>query len=746
VKLTLLVATAATLAANDAARAVLSKHCLACHGEAKMGGLDLRDRASLLKGGTRGPAVVAGKSAESLLIKAVRREGALAMPPGKAVLSAPEIDALKNWIDSGAAYDGAVTATSKWWSFQKVNRPEGQGSIDKFIDAKLAEKGLARSPRASRRTLIRRATFDLHGLPPTPEEIANFEADTAPNAFAKVVDRLLASPRYGERWARHWLDTVRYADTGGYETDVYFRNAWRYRDYVIRALNEDRPYDVFIKEQIAGDEIWPTSLDLEGAYEMPKQNLANLEHRLGTSLYTLGALPVENSFFGDQYRSEWQAEAVETTAAAFLGLTMGCARCHDHKFDPITQKDFYRMSAFFGGSEDREVPIVSQMRIFEYTRHETRWVLVEQLKAKLAKLPRNATAERDAILKQIGEAYVKAPVAYDKANLLVHTEPVHDTHLLQRGEWNKKGEKVLPGTPGSLGNQVNITGEPDNGLFIPRRRKALAEWLASKDHPLTARVMVNRVWQNHFGRGIVSSTNDFGRQGDPPSHPELLEWLSAEFMDNAWSLKKLHRTMMLSETYQSSSAFNAKGAAVDAENTLLWRMNRRRLEAEAIRDSLLSAAGNLKTKMFGPAVVTPVVEEEMDGVRDASQWPVTADSSEYDRRSIYLFVKRSFRLPMMETFDTPDTTQSCARRESSTVAPQALAMMNGAFTVAQAKRFGARIEKADPAKRVETAFEIALGRQPSAMEKAKAQGFLDKAGVDALALLLFNMSEFVYVD
>ena len=283
-KLTLLVATAATLAANDAARAVLSKHCLACHGEAKMGGLDLRDRASLLKGGTRGPAVVAGKSAESLLIKAVRREGALAMPPGKAVLSAPEIDALKNWIDSGAAYDGAVTATSKWWSFQKVNRPEGQGSIDKFIDAKLAEKGLARSPRASRRTLIRRATFDLHGLPPTPEEIANFEADTAPNAFAKVVDRLLASPRYGERWARHWLDTVRYADTGGYETDVYFRNAWRYRDYVIRALNEDRPYDVFIKEQIAGDEIWPTSLDLECAYEMPKQNLANLEHRLGTSL------------------------------------------------------------------------------------------------------------------------------------------------------------------------------------------------------------------------------------------------------------------------------------------------------------------------------------------------------------------------------------------------------------------------------------------------------------------------------
>ena len=259
-KIQLLLATAATLAANDAARAVLSKHCLACHGEAKMGGLDLRDRASLLKGGTRGPAIVTGKSSESLLMKAVRREGALAMPPGKATLTAPEIEALRSWIDTGATYDGAVAATSSWWSFQKVKRPGGNWTVDKFIDAKLAEKGLARSPRASKRTLIRRATFDLHGLPPTPEEIANFEADTAPNAFAKVVDRLLASPRYGERWGRHWLDVARYADTTGDRHNnpnnpATFAYAWTYRDYVIRAFNQDKPFDQFIVEQIAADRL-----------------------------------------------------------------------------------------------------------------------------------------------------------------------------------------------------------------------------------------------------------------------------------------------------------------------------------------------------------------------------------------------------------------------------------------------------------------------------------------------------------
>ncbi|MBM3784409.1 MAG: DUF1553 domain-containing protein [Acidobacteria bacterium] len=742
--------------ADEAAREILAKHCAGCHGETKMGGLDLRDRASLLKGGGRGPAVVAGKSAESLLIQAVKREGALAMPPGKAGLPPAAVDVLAKWVDAGASYGGDVKPASSWWSFTPVKRPAGKGSIDTFIDAKLREKGLGRSPRASKQMLLRRATFDLHGLPPTPEEVRAFEADTAPDAYAKLIDRLLASPRYGERWARHWLDVVRYADTGGYETDVYFANAWRYRDYVIRALNADKPYDEFVKEQFAADEIWPTDLDLEGAYEMPKKKLENLERRMGTALFTLGALPVENSFFGDQYRSEWQAEAVETTGAAFLGLTLGCARCHDHKFDPISQKDFYRLSAFFAGSEDREIPIVSQMRIFEHTRHATRWVIVDQLKAKLGRLDaavRKAKRpmtpaekdQRETLLRQIGEAFLKAPERVDTANLLVHTEPVHDTHVLVKGEWKDKGEKVWPGTPASLGNAVKVD-EPDHNLFVPRRRKALAEWLASKEHPLTARVMVNRVWQWHFGRGIVATPNDFGRQGDPPSHPELLEWLAAEFMDNGWSLKKLHRAILLSETYQSASAYRADAAAKDPENTLYWRMNRRRLEAESIRDTMLAASGALNTKMFGKPVVTPVAEDEMDGVRDASQWPVTSDPKEFSRRSVYLFNKRSFKMPMMENFDIPDPTQSCPRRETSTVAPQALAMMNGGFAFEQAKRFAARLAGVAEGERIETAFRLALGRAPLAEERAKAASFAAANGLEALALMMFNLSEFVYVD
>ncbi len=754
------------------ARKILEAKCVSCHGAAKMAGLDLRSADGLAKGGGRGPAVIPGNPEASLLWKAVRREGDVKMPPGKDALSDAEIAVLREWIVAGAKWSGASTAGApNWWSFRTVVRPAiakpvKVNPIDHFVFERLGKEGLVASKPASRAVLIRRATFDLHGLPPTPDEVAAFVRDGSADAYEKLVDRLLASPRYGERWGRHWLDVVRYADTGGFETDVYFANAWRYRDYVIRSFNEDKPYNVFVQEQIAADEIWPDNLDLNGSYELPKSKVANLEKHIATGLYTLGALPVEYTFFGDQYRAEWQAEAVETTAAAFLGLTFNCARCHDHKFDPISQRDFYRLSAVFAGSEDREVPIVSRMGIYEFTRHQTRWVIAEQLKAKLQRVEaaargRHAASgngrrfeytaaerdERESLLRQIGDAYVKAPPQVAKANLLMHTEPVPDTYVLGRGDFQQKVEKVGPGFPASLGPAPEIA-EPEHNLFIPRRRKALAEWLTSREHPLTARVMVNRIWQGHFGRGIAGTPNDLGRQGEAPTHPELLDWLAAEFMDTGWSVKALHKRIMMSETYRFASDGHAGNLEKDPDNRYFWRMNRRRLEAESIRDSILAVSGALHTKMFGAPVVAPLAADERDGMRDASQWPVSSDPSEYDRRSVYHFVKRSFRNPMMETFDAPDSSASCPRREASTVAPQSLAMMNGEFFHAQAERFASRLRKAsaDAGAQVEQAFLMALGRGPTSEERARALAYLERNSLQKLCLLIFNLSEFLYVD
>ena len=608
-------------------------------------------------------------------------------------------------------------AEPAWWSFQRPARAAAD-SINTLARPE--------SPAADRRALIRRATFDLTGLPPTPEEVDAFLKDPDAKAYEKAVERLLASPHYGEKWGRMWLDVARYADTGGYETDVLFPNAWRYRDYVIKSFNEDKPYDVFIKEQIAADEIWPDNLDLDGTYEMPESKRKNLERRMGTALFTLGAMPVEYSFFGDQYRAEWQAENVNVTGAAFLGLSLQCARCHDHKFDPISQRDYYRLSAMFAGSEDREVPIVSQMRIFEYTRYETKQWAVEELRKKYNRLKADDKDGKETALRQLGEAYVKAPVMFDKASLLVHTERVNDTYVLPRGDSMQKGETVKPGVPAVFGPGPAIV-EPDTQWFVPRRRKALAEWLASREHPLTARVMVNRIWQGHFGRGIVGTPNDFGHQGDRPANQPLLDWLAVEFMDHGWSIKNLHRTIMNSDLYKS-------------------QRKPQRLDAEAIRDSVLAVSGALNAKMYGTPVVAALSTDEREAMRDLSMWPVTSDAAEHDRRSVYLFVKRSFRLPMLDTFDAPDTSESCPRREASTVAPQALTLMNSEWMARQAERFAARIAAVgDP---IGEAWRIALARSPEAAERARAQEYLarNNQNLQRLCLLLFNMSEFVYVN
>jgi len=730
---------------EDRAHSLLTTKCNGCHGAAQMSGLDLRSPESLQKGGKRGPAL-------PLIMKAVRREGELQMPPGKAGLSKEEIALLDQWVQAGAPFPKTTTSTEpSWWSFKPIQRPPGKRSIDDFLNAKLAEKRLKPLPQADKLTLIRRATFDLHGLPPTPEAIDAFLNDQSKDAYPKLIDALLKSPRYGERWGRRWLDVARYAETGGYETDVSFSNAWRYRDYVIKSFNNDKPYDVFMKEQIAADEIWPGDLERDGGFHIPKEKLDRLERWIGTGLFAVGPVNYEFALSGDQFRVEWQADAVETTGAAFLGLTLGCARCHDHKFDPIPQRDYFRFSALFAGSEDREIPIVGRYGLFDYARAVPRQEKADQIKARIQRVDKVRGAremtpaerdERETELRKLGEAYLKAPARIQAATILAHTDPVPDTHILDRGEFTNKGEKVKPGTLSALGNGPEII-EPDQGPFVPQRRKALAEWLASPKNPLPARVMVNRIWQGHFGRGIVSTPNDFGRQGDPPSHPELLNWLAAEFIENSWSVKALHRLIMTSAAYQRASSPDPANTRIDAANTYLWRMNRRRLEAEEIRDTVLLTAGQLSDKMGGPPVVLPLSKEEFLGIREPELWPITLDPSEHTRRSVYLYVKRSFKMPMLETFDIPDPILSCARRESSTVAPQALAMMNGDFTRAYAAKIAERFKGATA---VEQLWRHALGHKPAEEESARASAFLQRNTMADLSLLILNMNEFLYVD
>jgi hypothetical protein len=783
-------ASAQPVAVEKSAKAILDAKCIVCHGQTRMSDLDLRDSAGLLKGGKRGAAIVPGKAEDSLLFKAVKREGDLQMPPGKSVLSPKEVAVLRDWINAGAKLGSpevSKTAAPAWWSFKKPVRPPVpavknagwvRNPIDSFVMAKLEQQGMKPAAAADRATLVRRVYFDLHGLPPTPEQVDQFVNDQSPDAYEKLIDRLLASPRYGERWGRYWLDLVRYADTSGFETDHFFTTAWRYRDWVIQSFNADKPYNTFVQEQIAADELWSTNLDLEGTLKLPKEKEENLNRRIGTSLFTLGSFPIEFTYYGDQWRAEWQADAVDTVGAAFLGLTVGCARCHDHKFDAISQRDYYRLSAIFAGSAEREIPLGSLFDVQTATRNFPLLAQAEAMK-RMARgggrrpqrggagrqqagqanqeqtaqtepiAPPPATADqRGAMLQRLAEAYLRAPERMPTANVLGHEEVVPDTHILIRGDFKKKGEKVEPGYLSALNPGPPIV-EPKNILFVPQRRKALALWLTSPDQPLLGRVMVNRIWQGHFGEGLVRTPNDFGRQGDPPTHSELLDWLAVEFADRGWSIKQMHRLMMLSSTYQSSSITEKETIDKDPQNHFLSRMNRRRLDGDSIRDNILATAGTLNLKMGGVGIIPPLTREELLAARMPNLWPTNPDPSEHVRRSIYLQMKRSLTLPMLQIFDAPDTSSSCARRETSTVAPQALAMMNGEFSGAQAEQFAARVKKVagdSPEASVDAAWKIALGRLPSPDERKVALEYMQRNSLPRLCLLIINTSEFIYVD
>jgi hypothetical protein len=706
---------------------------------------------------------------------------------------------------SAASQKDFTPQQRRWWAFQKVVKPAVpaphdrswvRNDIDAFVLAKLEEKGLHPAPPADRITLLRRATLDLTGLLPTPEEVQAFVADASPDAFAKVVDRLLASPRYGERWARHWLDLARYADSEGFKSDETRPNIWRYRDYVIDAFNQDKPYDRFIKEQIAGDELYPgdTAALVATGFNRHFPDESNARNLM-------------------QRRQEILNDITDTVSATFLGLTYGCARCHDHKFDPILQKDYYRLQAFFANTriEDSAALITGperQKHEQEYAAwdEQTKDIRTEMTKLVQPQLQAMYKENFDKFPDEIRDAVTTAPdkrtpiqwQMYYKAKPQIEHSTVEaarrlkgddrtrwndletelakfngikppempvaqamidngkdapQTHVLAIGVYDAYKEEVQPGFLSILDpSDAKIT--PPASVNSSGRRSVLANWLADPANPLTTRVVANRIWHYHFGQGIVGSPSDFGVMGDRPSNKDLLDYLTATFVENGWSIKKMHRLIMLSNTYQQSTQFNAEAARIDPQNKLVWRYNRHRLEGEAIRDSMLEVSGLLNLKMGGPGVFPPLPP----GVVTRGGWKKDEDSSEADRRSVYVFVRRNTRYPMFEVFDMPDTHESCARRNTTITAPQALELLNNDLVLDWARAMAARVMNdtgVTPEAAIERAWKLAYSRQPGDQERATALKFLNRqmeitqskpeALVD-LCHMLLNSNEFVYVN
>ena len=814
---------------------LLAAKCVHCHGESlREAELDLSSWSSLMRGGSSGPSVTAGNAAQSLLFQLVRDRK---MPPdGEPELREDEIAKIQRWIQAGAIGPAETEAASGWatrmqegarfWSFQPIVRPpvpdldastneevstadnrlspglaSREHPIDAFLRESLARHALPQAPRADRRTLARRAYLDLVGLPPTPERVEAFVHDTTPDVWPRLIEELLNMPQYGERWGRHWLDVARYADTGGYETDIYYKNAWRYRDYVIKSFNDNKPYDRFVQEQIAGDELWPDNLDLAGSYVMPVEKLQHFEALTGTGFYALGPQIHESNMDARKLAQERLTDWVDTTGAAFLGLTLGCARCHDHKFDPISQRDYYALQALFSGSKEVDVPIVHAMGIADFRQHYPMLLAVDEAR-QAYRLFENRTRgravtdaeqdERTRLLEAIARAVLAVPpsdaqgVRFDglmeipTVTVLGHErEPlVPAVRWLARGDLDRPRDEVAPAVPAVFTGNASPADQSFRPALPPstapnRRRAELALWLTRPDHPLTSRVMVNRIWQWHFGRGLVSTPSDFGQMGQRPSHPQLLDWLAAEFIASGWNIKDLHRRIMTSEAYQQASDYGTpRHAEVDPDNRLLWRMNRRRLEGETLWDAIHSVAGTLNPKMGGRPVLPPLVAEELT---NKSQWVVSADPAEHTRRGIYILVRRNFRFPLFDLFDAPVNAVSCAGREESTVAPQALWLLNNQTAHDQADAFAARILKEagpDTTARIQRAWHLALGRPASPQEVLEATRMiaqLSAAGTPAdgvaevdtvadgvtdgdrrawslFALSLFNLNEFVMVD
>ena len=878
-------------------RPVLERHCYECHGAKKQkSGLRLDIKSEALRGGdNHGPDIVPSRPGESALIRFLRSEDEDEVMPPKGRLSDAEIALLTRWIEEGARWPDGIDAARvedkrDHWSFKPVRRPD-VGGIDVLIHAKLAERGMQRSPPADRVTWLRRITLDLTGLPPTPEEVEAFLRDRDP---AAVVDRLLASPRYGERWAQHWLDVVRYADTHGFEVNTERPNAWPYRDYVIRAFNEDVPYDRFIREQIAGDAVGQDA---------------------ATGFLVTASVLLPGQIGKDEpskrlARQDSIDEIVVNIGQTFLGLSVGCARCHDHKFDPISAKDYYAMQAFVAGVEygDRDLhspeadaararfgqvkteitaiegqlsrfvplaksgvkrpmvnarenrdrflpvraqrirftiretnslePCLDEIEVFSTggenlarrakvtvsgenvsaDRHEQRflndgnygnsrswmsnetgkgWVIVEfaeeqeidrvvwgrdrqgkfsdrlatsyviEVSGAAGSGPWTIVADSGdrrpfapgASADQVFSLEGLAPSEQAEARRLLDQKRPLDAelqkldasqrvfagtfrtpdviHVLHRGDPEQPKEWVDPAVPGALGSVALARDTPEQ-----KRRQVLADWIASPGNQLTARVMVNRIWQGHFGVGLVETPSDFGRMGMKPTHPELLDWLAAEFIRGGWSVKRMHRLIVLSETYGQTSLGSA-GAAIDAEARLLWRYPSRRLEAEAIRDSILAVSGQLDRKMYGRGFNLFDKRGGLSGFE-----PVESFRGEGLRRMIYAHKVRREPEAVFGAFDCPDAGQSTSIRRSSTTPIQALNLFNSRFTIDAAAAFAERVQMeagADPERQIARAYQLALSRVPGPEEVSDASPVVREHGLAALCRVLCNSNEFLFI-
>lgn len=836
-------------------RPILKAHCWHCHGEEDQheGKLDTRLARFLFKGGETGPAVVPGKPQDSVLMQ---RIASGEMPPGKKKLSSSEQDTIAKWIAAGAKTarpepeslaDGDTFTDEEraHWSFQPIQQPtlpivkqaEQIGTpIDAFLLSKLESHNVSYGPEADRVTLIRRLSFDLTGLPPTPSAVDRFLSDDHPSAYERLVDELLASPQYGERWGRHWLDVAGYADSDGYsQRDLERKWAYRYRDYVVRAFNADKPWNEFLIEQFAGDELLTP----------PYRNLTpeQADCLIATGFLRMGP---DGSGSGDVdvpvARQEVLAETIKIFTTAVLGLTVGCAQCHAHRYDPIAHADYYRLRALIEPAYDttrwrdpngRLISLWSDTTQAEFTAFDTEYkqvtkdrtaaldvIVQETFDRELAKLPaetqplakaaretpaKDRTDEQKQLIKEYpflnvdrGSVYLYLPDRLTKFNkewdekqeavrkkrpaddlvqcLTEIPDKVPATKLFARGDFNQPRQDVGPGELAVLNRMGFEIPADDPALPTTGRRLAYVRHLTDGTHPLTARVIVNRIWMHHFGRGVVGTPGDFGMLGEQPSHPELLDWLAADFMDHGWQVKRLHRQMLVSTAYRQASTHREELDAIDPENRLLGRMSARRLDAESVRDSLLALTGKLSDKMFGPPVaVTPdEVGQIVVGVdtRDSAGRPtgknVGIGEEEY-RRSLYVQYRRSTPLSMLEPFDAPVMSPNCEQRASSTVAPQSLLLMNSTFVVDQTLAMADRVRTEagdDPAAQFTHAWRLAFGRMPTDTERNSGTAFLtdqaatltaatanEKNKPDAVRLALANLCHalvsangFLYVD
>jgi hypothetical protein len=757
-------------------RPVLVTSCLPCHGGKKTSsGLKVDSRDALLRGGDRGPAIIPGDPGKSLLVQAVRRlDDDVKMPPDRA-LPEESAQALADWVAQGAAWPNATTAKVRagetappHWAFQKVKRveppPDPTGwsstSIDRFVSASRRAAGLSPVSRADRRTLIRRVTFDLIGLPPKPEEIADFLTDRSPDAFSRVVDRLLDSPHYGEQWGRHWMDVVRYADTAGDNADYPVPEAVRYRDSIIDAWNADKPYDRMVREHLAGDILARSASAENYAESVIATGFLALSRRYATAPFELWHLTLE--------------DAIDTTGRAFLGLTLRCARCHDHKFDPVSQRDYYALYGIFAsttfpyaGSEELQSKSFPRMNFVPVAPPRETKVKLDRFEERLAKLDREAKAleskSDQASKKRMGELRAEwsklrrpsLPADLPGCYAVTEGKPL-DAPLQRRGDPDAPGEVVPRGVPRfafMAAEPARAVGPTESG------RLELADWLAKPDHPLTARVMVNRIWQYHFGRGIVATPSNFGVRGEPPTHPELLDWLTAKFVSGGWSIKRLHREILLSQTYQLSSETDQSSESRDPLDLWLWRFPPVRLAAESIRDAMLAVSGKLERRRPGPHPF-PAIE--------AWHWtqhdPFKAVYSTA-ARSVYLMTQRLVRHPFMAIFDGPDTNASTDLRARSTVPLQALYLRNNPFVHEQAGGFADRLiaRVRDERARISLAHELAWGRTAGPDEIERALRYLaecktalataqapagdrERLAWVSLAKVMLTSNEFLYVD